>query len=63
MKKQYVKPTTTVAEIQQTGFICASNTVTSLGGGIFGYGGGGTEIPRGRELDDFWEDDAIDWQE
>ena len=65
MKKHaYMKPAMTVAEVRQTGFLCLSNTLTGIDGGVLGYGGSGDGIvPRGRELDDIWEDDAIDWQE
>jgi hypothetical protein len=64
MKKQTnLKPTMTVAVIQQTGIVCASGDITNVkGNALNGYGGGGDGTnehggkPRSRRRD-VWDDD------
>ena len=62
MKKQYMKPTMMVAEIQQTSIICGSDKVTDVKGNALGYGGAGdgTEehggAPRSRQHN-VWDED------
>ena len=63
MKKQYMKPTMTVAEIQQTTMICGSTEVTKASGNAgLGYAGAGdgTEehggAPRSRQHN-VWDED------
>ncbi|MBO7110255.1 MAG: hypothetical protein J6V97_09230 [Prevotella sp.] len=63
MKKQYMKPTMMVAEIQQTSMICGSNEIKSTNGNAgLGYegAGDGTEdhggAPRSRQHN-VWDED------
>ena len=55
MKKQYMKPTMMVAEIQQTAMICGSEVTKASGNAGLGYegAGDGTEehggAPRSRQ--------------
>ena len=54
MKKNYLKPSFEIINLQMTGMICTSN-VTSIAGGEFTYGGAGTgsgdSEPRARFFD------------
>ncbi|MBO7120645.1 MAG: hypothetical protein J6W03_10055 [Bacteroidaceae bacterium] len=59
MKKTYLKPTSTVVKLQQTGIICTSDVRSVNSNADIDYGGGGSGSGRVKGISDYnvWDEE------